>query len=160
MDTSGTHVWLVVWKTYDALHRQAMKSIESLNMCVSDFAVLELLLHKGPETINAIGEKLSLASGSITAAIDRLERRRFVRRTPSLVDRRAKVVELTDEGKALIQSAFTTHSIHMNSAVEVLSQIEREQLLQLLKKLGKHAQEVILEVVPDIANASHGSTES
>lgn len=149
MDLSGTHVWLVLWKSYDALHRQAMMSISSLDMCVTDFGILELLLHKGPHTINAIGDKLSLASASITAAIDRLERRNLLKRTPSKTDRRAKVVELTTEGAELINTAFATHKVHMNSVAEVLTIEERETLLLLLKKLGKHAQNHAPDGFPD-----------
>lgn len=139
--TDGTHLWLIVWKAYDVLRTHAMKSIELLEMCVTDFGVLELLLHKGAAPINVFGEKLSLASGSITAAIDRLERRNLVRRIPSATDRRAKLVDLTDEGRQLIETAFETHSKHMNYAVEGLSESETSQLLALLKKLGKSAQQ-------------------
>jgi MarR family 2-MHQ and catechol resistance regulon transcriptional repressor len=141
MDNSGTHVWLVLWKAYDALHAHAMQSIESLDMCITDFAILELLLHKGPTSINALGEKMSLASGSSTAAIDRLERRGLVNRTPSATDRRIKIVELTKEGKQLIQKAFDTHSDHMEFAVDGLTKAERTQLLVLMRKLGKSAEQ-------------------
>jgi MarR family transcriptional regulator, 2-MHQ and catechol-resistance regulon repressor len=138
--TDGTHMWLVLWKTYDVLHKHAMQSISTLQMCVTDFGILELLLHKGPNTINVIGEKLSLASGSVTAAIDRLEKRALVQRVPSSTDRRAKHVELTPDGRILIESAFEEHSSHMNLATNGLSEEEIDQLTVLLKKLGHSAQ--------------------
>ena len=47
--------------------------LRELEMCGSDFAVLEALLHKGPLPINEIGKKVLLTSGSITVAVDRLE---------------------------------------------------------------------------------------
>ena len=40
---------------------------------MSDFAVLEALLHKGAQPVNVIGKRVFLTSGSITTAIDRLE---------------------------------------------------------------------------------------
>jgi MarR family transcriptional regulator, 2-MHQ and catechol-resistance regulon repressor len=140
MDTSGTRVWLLVWKAYDALHSHALKSIESLNMCVTDFAILELLLHKGPSPINLFSDKLSLASGSTTAAIDRLERRGLVRRQPSLKDRRIKLVELTADGLSCIEGAFSKHSLHMEAVTGGLSETEKVQVIELLKKLGRYAQ--------------------
>lgn len=145
LNQDGVHVWLIVWKAYDALKEHAMKSIESLDMCVTDFGILELLLHKGPANINVLGDKLSLASGSITAAIDRLEQRQYLKRTPSPIDRRAKVIELTKKGRQLIQQSFDTHSIHMESAVDGLTKKEREQLLELLKKVGKSARQKLRE---------------
>src|SRR5436190_22060575 len=50
-DVSGTHLWLVLMKAHRALERQATQSIESLNVCLSDFGVMELLLHKGPQPV-------------------------------------------------------------------------------------------------------------
>ena len=139
MDLSGTHIWLVLWKAYDSIEAHAMRSIESLDMCISDFGILEYLLNKGAANINVIGQKLSLASGSITAAVDRLEQRGLVQRVASATDRRAKLVELTSQGRALIKKAFKKHSIDMEDAVGGLSRTEREELLKLLKKLGKSA---------------------
>ena len=139
MDTSGVHTWLVLWKAYDACHNQAERSIEALGMCYSDFAVMECLFHRGPQTINAIGTKVSLTSGSITTAVDRLERRDFVERQSSAEDRRAKVVSLTNEGRKVIQDAFDKHQVDMEKMAAPLSVSERQTLLKLLKKLGKSA---------------------
>ena len=54
-DVSGTHLWLVLMKTHRALQRLATRSIESSEVGLSDFAVLEMLLHKGPQPVNEIG---------------------------------------------------------------------------------------------------------
>src|ERR1700761_5581142 len=86
-DTSGVHVWLVLWKASRTLYAHADQSIESLDMCQSDFGVLEALLHKGPLPIKTLGEKVLLTSGSITSAIDRLEQRGWVERSTDGNDR-------------------------------------------------------------------------
>ena len=72
---SGVHVFLVLWKAARAVESYAEKSITDLEMCGSDFAVLEALLHKGPLPVNEIGKKILLTSGSITVAVDRLEKK-------------------------------------------------------------------------------------
>src|SRR5262249_12340195 len=56
----------------------AEQSIRNAGLCLTDFAALEALLHKGPLTITQIQEKVLLASGSMTAAIDWLEKRGLV----------------------------------------------------------------------------------
>jgi MarR family 2-MHQ and catechol resistance regulon transcriptional repressor len=142
MDSSGIHIWLVLWKSYEACHTQAIRSIENLGMCYSDFAVLECLLHKGPTPVNTIGLKISLTSGSITTAIDRLEMRGLVERQSSATDRRAKLVALTAAGRTLIKAAFRKHEKDMEVVAENLSEGERRTLLNLLKRLGKHALEL------------------
>src|SRR6266404_3564416 len=99
---SGVHVFLVLWKAAHAVQVYAEKSISELEMCGSDFAVLEALLHKGPLPVNDIGRKVLLTSGSITVAVDRLETRGLVERRPHDTDRRARIVHLTEDGRKLI----------------------------------------------------------
>ena|SRR5437879_1201988 len=72
---SGVHVFLVLWKAARAVQVYAESSVSELEMCGSDFAVLEALLHKGPLPVNEIGKKVLLTSGSITVAVDRLKAR-------------------------------------------------------------------------------------
>src|SRR6266478_6494516 len=104
-DRSGVHVWLVLMKAHRSLVRHAERSIVSLDMCISDFGVLEVLLHKGSQSISEIGRRIELTSGSITTAIDRLEQRGLVARAADSGDRRARVVHLTLDGKARITKA-------------------------------------------------------
>ena len=54
---SGVHVWLVLWKAARAVEAYAQKSVSQLELCGSDFAVLEALLHKGPLPVNESWEK-------------------------------------------------------------------------------------------------------
>ena len=138
-DGSGVRVWLVLMKAHRSLARHAARSIVSLDMCISDFAVLEVLLHKGPQSVSEIGRRVELTSGSITTAIDRLERRGLVARAAHASDRRARVVDLTPAGKALITPVFATHKQAMDRAAQGLSKTERATLIALLKKLGTTA---------------------
>lgn len=135
-DISGTHVWLILWKAQRAVEQNAMTSVSGLRLGLSDFAVLEVLLHKGPQPVNVIGQRVLLTSGSITTAIDRLEKRKLVRRTVHAGDRRARVVELTERGRHLIECAFAQHAADMDATVSVLTLAERAELIRLLKKLG------------------------
>src|SRR5258705_7412711 len=88
---SGVHVFLVLWKASRAAQAYAEKSILKLEMCGSDFAVLEAVLHKGPLPVNEIGKKVMLTSGSITVAVDRLETKGLVERRAHGTDRRARI---------------------------------------------------------------------
>ena len=135
-DTSGVHLWLILWKAFRALEGRAERSVAELGLCMSDFGVLEALLHKGPLTVKALGEKVLLASASMTAAIDRLERRGWVERGSDPRDRRARVVQLTAEGRKTIEALFAAHEKDMEQAVEELSRTERAQLMDLLRRLG------------------------
>ena len=140
-DTSGVHVWLVLMKAFHAL---AARAEESLNLSQtglgnSDFRVLEVLLHKGPLPVNTIGPKVWLTPGSISVAVDRLEKKALVKREFT-DDRRVRLVELTAKGRALITRTFREHAAAMEVAAGILSKEERLVLLQLLRKLGKSAE--------------------
>jgi MarR family 2-MHQ and catechol resistance regulon transcriptional repressor len=140
VDHSGTRVWLVLMKAHRTLARQASKSIGAFDIGLSDFAILEVLLHKGPLLVNEIGRRIELTSGAITSAVDRLEARGLVRRAADLTDRRARVIHLTAEGEAYIQPIFAFHKQAMDDAASGLSAAERATLIELLKKLGTFAQ--------------------
>ncbi len=140
-ECEGLHVWLVLWKAYDAVRRYAFTHIESLELGFSDFAILELLLHKGPTPVNAIGSRVGLTSGSMTLAIDRLESRGLVERKAVAGDRRTRQVCLTQAGRTLIEREFAQHRKALDALGESLTQAERRQLVRMLKKLGLAAEE-------------------
>ncbi len=135
----ATRVWLVLWKAARAVEKNAIRSVSALGLGRSDFAVLEVLLHKGPQPVNIIGKKVLLASGSITAAVDRLETRELIRRTSNPKDRRSQIVQLTETGRHLIKRAFQEHALHMEETMAILRSGERAELVRLLKKVGMWA---------------------
>src|SRR6266436_7021720 len=136
VDTSGTHLWLIMMKAHRTLERLATRSIESSEVGLSDFAVLEMLLNKGPEPVNEIGRRIELTSGAITTAVDRLESRDLVTREAHPSDRRARIVRLTARGEEQAAKVFAGHKTAMDLAASGLSKTERATLIQLLKKLG------------------------
>src|SRR5881397_3254983 len=132
-DSTGVHVWLVFMKAFQALFPHAAGSIKRTQLGDSDFRVLEVLLHKGPLPVNTIGPKVWLTPGSISVAVDRLEKTGLVKRR-NTDDRRVRLVELTAKGRALITRTFREHAAVMEEAAGVLSNEERRTLLRLLKK--------------------------
>src|SRR5882672_5307300 len=137
---SGVHVFLVLWKAARALEAYAQKSVSELELCGSDFAVLEALLHKGPLPVNEIGKKVLLTSGSITVAVDRLETKGLVERRAHGTDRRARMVHLTKEGRKVITRAYAEHAADMERLASAsLTKEERKTLISLLKKIGYEA---------------------
>ena len=141
MDSSGIHLWLVLMKAYRTLERHARCSIEPLGLGSSDFAILELLLHRGRQPVNAIGRRVDLTSGAITSAVDRLEVQGLVVRSADAKDRRTRVVSLTPKGTTLIRKVFGVHKRAMEGATSGLTAAERESLTNLIKKLGRAAEE-------------------
>src|SRR5256885_16788646 len=135
-DVSGTHLWLVMMKAHRALERLAIQSIESSEVGLSDFAVMEMLLHKGPQPVNEIGRRIELTSGAITTAVDRLESRDLVTREAHPSDRRARIVRLTVTGEAQAAKIFAGHKAAMDPAASGLSRTEAATPIHLPRKPG------------------------
>ena len=133
---TAPRLWLVIAKSYRALSLLAEQSITNTGLCLTDFVALEALLHKGSLTISQIQEKVRLASGSMTAAVDRLEKLGLVTRESSPSDRRSRIVRLTPEGKRLGASCFEKHANDLETLMSTLSEYEKEQTYRSLKKLG------------------------
>ena len=141
--TRGTqntdHVWIVMMKAMRTLTRYAAAGIDETGLGLSDFGVLELLLHKGPLPVNALGPLVDLTPGSISIAVDRLVAKGLVSRVESAEDRRVRIVSLTSQGKDLIVAAFRKHSGQMKRVFSELSAEELRSLEASLKKVGKRA---------------------
>lgn len=134
----GTHTWLILGKAYQAFAEISRRSIQELGMGgPTDFAVLEVLLHKGPLPVNQLGRRVFLTSGSVTTAVDRVERRGWVERRPHPEDRRVVEVALTPEGRERIEAAFARHRADMDAAFAGMSEGELDLLQGLLKRAGK-----------------------
>jgi len=119
----------------------ADRDIRSHGLNRTEFGVLELLYHKGPQPLQQIGEKVLMSSGNITYVVDKLEKKCFVQRRASTEDRRLIYAEITDNGTAFIDKIFPTHVEVIETATKGLTLEEMRLASQLLKKLGKYAQE-------------------
>ncbi len=139
---SAPHIRLILWKAAKAIDKVDQASIAGTGIQLSEFAILEVLLHKGPLPINTIGDKVLLTSGSMTAAVNRLEAKGLVQRLKDPSDGRRCQVALTVSGRRTIESAFKKHENNLEKIADVLTEDERAELVRLLKILGQHAERV------------------
>jgi len=140
---SGVHLWLVLWKAHEAVSVFAERSIGSLGLGHTDFRILEALLHKGPLNVNSICPIVQLTAGSVSVAIDRLEKKEYVERHADPEDGRARIVHLTAAGRSAIEEAFAKHAAALELVTSGLSAEEKAAASRLLKKLGLKAQEIL-----------------
>ncbi|MFL6302951.1 MAG: MarR family winged helix-turn-helix transcriptional regulator [Candidatus Sulfotelmatobacter sp.] len=138
--TTGPKLWVILARAHGALASYVERCIAGEGIGISDFMVLEVLLHKGPMSISSIGEKVLLANASMTAAVDRLEEKGWVVRQSAENDRRSKIVALTRQGRAFISELYARHARDIEVVTSVLTRREQDQLRSLLKKLGLSAQ--------------------
>ena len=134
------HAWLIMLKAWQSMSRYLLPPLFTEGLGESDFRVLEVLLHKGPMPVNAIGPKVYLNPGSVSVAVDRLYKKGFVSRVECSEDRRVRTVALTEKGRQMFVPLFRRHTALIKRAFQDVSREELERIEQVLKKVGKRAE--------------------
>jgi len=138
----ATHTWLVMLKTLQAVRHFALPPILKEGLGDSDFRVLDVLLHKGPMPVNALGPKVDLNPGSVSVAVDRLYKKGLVSRVESESDRRVRTVSLTEKGRRVFVAIFRQHAALIKGAFQDVSPEEQRQMEEVLKRIGRRAEEL------------------
>ncbi|WP_246163586.1 MarR family winged helix-turn-helix transcriptional regulator [Oryzomonas sagensis] len=112
------------------------RNMAAADLTISQFGVLEALLHKGPLCQRDIAAKILKSTGNITLVIDNLEKRGLVRRERINEDRRYLTIQLTDQGLELIHEVFARVEAAIVAEMKVLTNDEQGALGTLCKKLG------------------------
>ncbi len=105
-----------------------------LGLNPTDHKTMSLLEREGPMTAGEIAERTGLATASVTALVDRLEQRGFVRRVRDPSDRRRVIVEPVPEGVAKFSPFFESPG---RSLSWLLSRYSAEELRVILDFLGR-----------------------
>ncbi len=122
------------------MHRLSARDIQRYGLTQPQFAVLEVLHHRGALRLCDIGGKLLVSGGNVTYVVDQLEKAGLLRRGRDASDRRAVRACLTPRGAALMAQVFPRHAAALTSAAAALGPREQATLAHLLKKWGKAAQ--------------------
>lgn len=136
------HLWIVLGRAYRSLVEFIEGGIAAQGICISDFIVLEILLHKGPLPMSTIAERTRLSTAMMTAAIDRVETRALVKlQEPSSDQRSDRVVELTKDGRKRISTIYKKHERDIEVVMGILSPDDRAHLYLGLKNIGLYAEQ-------------------
>jgi len=129
-------LFIVLSRAYKAINEHVNKAIQTKGLNPTEFAVLELLYHKGDQPMQQIGGKILLASGSITYVVDKLEQKGLLRRIACPSDRRVTYAQITEQGKTFIEEIFPEHANQIDKLMSILSDSEKTLAIDLLKKVG------------------------
>lgn len=133
-------LWVALARCAASVGRVSARDIQRYGLTSPQFAVLEVLHHKGPLPLCSIGEKLLVTSGNITFVADQLEKAGWLRRQRSTEDRRVTIARLTPKGEALMERCFPEHAAVIEAAARILSPRDQATLARLLKRWGKGVQ--------------------
>ncbi|WP_317845688.1 MarR family transcriptional regulator [Bacillus sp. S3] len=127
--------FLLLMQTSKAIQERIRDEMAKNHLSITDFSVLEVLYHKGKQTIQQIGNSILISSGSMTYVIDKLEQKGLLNRNDCLEDRRVIHVTLTDAGIDLMNKIMPEYRKLVDDLFDSLQSDEAETLVYLLKKV-------------------------
>ena len=132
-------LFVVLSRAFHAVQRHAEADIGRHGLTPGEFAIMEVLHHKGPLLLGEVQRKILASSGGVTYLVDRLERNGLVERRACPTDRRARYAALTGKGEALMEQIFPEHAAALERALSGLDVGEQKAAIELLRKLGTTA---------------------
>ena len=129
-------LWVALARSFNAISARLAEDIGRHELTQTEFAILEVLYHKGPLLLGEVQRKILVTSGGITYLVDRLVEKGLVKREECAEDRRARYAVLTPAGNALIRKIFPQHTVAIERALSGLTLSEQREAALLLKKLG------------------------
>ncbi|HEP1823209.1 TPA: MarR family transcriptional regulator [Streptococcus suis] len=78
-----------------------LKNLKEFDLTYTQYLVLVVLWEKAPLTLKELGEKLDLASNTLTPLLKRLEAKGYIQRSIPLGDKRQLLIQLTEDGQKL-----------------------------------------------------------
>ena len=122
-------------RTADLLFDQIGRLLRPLGVTAAGGLVLGILRDHGTMPPSEVGDRLQVTRATVTGVVDSLERRGFVRRSANPADRRSLLLELTPEGRAVVQELRTLVHGHERAWMAVLSESELRGYIELLHRI-------------------------
>jgi MarR family 2-MHQ and catechol resistance regulon transcriptional repressor len=129
--------WMQVFRTYNKIRAKELVYIQSFDLTMPQFQVLEVLYHKGDLNIGSITKLTMSTPGNITVVVKNLKRDGLIVSLQDENDKRASILTITQKGKAIIEKVFPQHAKNFETYFNVLNNEELETLYTLLNKLQK-----------------------
>jgi MarR family 2-MHQ and catechol resistance regulon transcriptional repressor len=133
-------LWVVLSRAQEAVAERARLDIQQSELSFTEFAVMEVLFHKGALSAGEVSKRVLLRSGSLTYVIDKLTERGLIKRKICEEDKRRTYLQLTASGNALIRKIWPGHAAAIEDATSGLTLAEKRTAVRLLKKMGLQAE--------------------
>ncbi len=146
-DRTCTEAYASVCRTGEALLGELDRRVR-LTLDIPQAAATALAVIDGagaPLTPSQVADRVLIPSATVTATLDLLERRGWIRRAPNPDDRRSVLVEITPDGRAVTDQILPGIRMLEKSVLSALTPGERVQLLGLLAKILDRAAAVAAE---------------
>jgi MarR family transcriptional regulator, 2-MHQ and catechol-resistance regulon repressor len=137
--TATLQLIIALGRALQAIERGVRPQLVECGLSLTEFAVLEVLHHKGALPLGAIRDRILVTGASTTYVVKKLEERGLLRRRAGAEDQRVVFGELTAKGRTLIDGVFPTHVERLRHVTAGLSVSQKREVSRLLRTLGRYA---------------------
>jgi MarR family transcriptional regulator, 2-MHQ and catechol-resistance regulon repressor len=128
--------FLMLMQTSKAIQERIRDEMSKNKLSITEFSVLEVLFYQGKQTIQQIGNRILISSGSMTYVIDKLEQKGIIKRNDCREDRRVIHITLTAEGMEMLENIMPKYQEMVDSIFGDLTDDESELLVNSLNKVS------------------------
>jgi DNA-binding MarR family transcriptional regulator len=115
--------------------RMNTRAIESkAGMSLAQLFVLHCLAEKSADSLNELADRTATHQSSVSVVVTRLLQKGYVSRTPSAVDRRRVLLEITPLGRDILTNAPSTIQMRLISSLREMSSEDTAALASLLRR--------------------------
>jgi MarR family 2-MHQ and catechol resistance regulon transcriptional repressor len=130
--------WIQLFRAFNKIRAKESSYIQSFDLTMNQFQVLEVLYHRGDLSIGEITKLTMGTNGNTTVIVKNLKRDGFVSSLPDERDKRSSILSISPKGKEIIEQLFPGHAKNFESYFEALDGEEIDTLFKLLRKLHKN----------------------
>lgn len=123
-------------RNVNRIDKETSKLVSQHGLTFSQFAVLEALYSKGDMSVGMVRKHILSSMGTIPLIVNNLVKLNYIERLADKKDRRVCILRLTDSGRSLIQEVAPKNRNMIIQQMDVLTEEEKIQLHELMKKLG------------------------
>ncbi len=129
-----THLSKIIVEFYEKLSHWEDSVVRDSGLTTSQVHTIEIVGHEGAIKMKDLAQKIGVTTGTLTVAVDRLEKKGLLMRKPHESDRRSYLIELTAEGKARFEEH---HEFHIRMTQEIVSELTAEEQAQFSRLIEK-----------------------
>ena len=129
--------WIQLFRAFNKIRVKESSYIQSFDITMNQFQVLEVLYHRGDLNIGSITKLTMSTPGNITVVVKNLKRDGYLETTLDNKDKRTSIVSISQKGKELIEKLFPNHAKNFEEYFKVLDNEETDTLFKILRKLHK-----------------------
>lgn len=129
-------IFIGMSRVLNEINRKTGKIFSKYNLTNSQFAVLEVLYHKGDLTIGEVKEKILSTSGTIPVIVRNLERDGYLQRKRDKDDKRKYILHITEKGRDLMDKVYPENEKMIISLMDNWDESDKKEIIYYMKKFG------------------------